>query len=207
VPDLKTTMSCPIWRVNPQATIHALRGIVNTRIMTRTRSMNPMPSLFRLMCLVAVVSFIASCSSTPPPKKDVPPAVVIEVPAPPARFTIHAPELDVWNAVGQLLVRMDGVTYETRAQKLGLYAVEYRGEKFLILTKALLLSSEIKSLTTEVRGALPTGKTSSSAPARELLDLLQARLPAELIRLASEKKKPAVKKAAKKVKKKPSARG
>jgi hypothetical protein len=96
--------------------------------------------------------------------------------------------------VGQLLVRMDDVIYETRAQKLGLYAVEYRGERFLILTKALLLSNEIKSLTTEVRGALPTGKTSSSAPARELLDLLQARLPAELIRIASEKKRPPVKK-------------
>jgi len=148
-----------------------------------------MQAFFRLMCFVAAVSLVAGCSSTPPPKKVVPPAVVIEAPAPPARFTIH-----VWNAVGQLLVRMDGVTYETRAQKLGLYAVEYRGEKFLILTKALLLSSEIKSLTTEVRGALPTGKTSSSAPARELLDLLQARLPAELIRIASEKKRPPAKK-------------
>jgi hypothetical protein len=148
----------------------------------------------RMIWLVAAVTLvIAGCSSTPP-KKVVPPPEVIEAPAPPARFTIHAPELDVWNAVGQLLVRMDGVIYETRAQKLGLYAVEYRGEKFLILTKALLLSNEIKSLTTEVRGALPTGKTSSSAPARELLDLLQARLPAELIRIASEKKRPPVKK-------------
>ncbi len=156
--------------------------------------MNPMSFLFRLMLPVAAMSIIAGCSSTPPPKKTMPPAVAIEESAPPARFTIHAPELDVWNAVGQLLVRMEGVTYETRAQKLGLYAVEYRGEKFLILTKALLLSSEITSLTTEVRGALPTGKTSSSAPARELLDLLQARLPAELIRIASEKKKVPAKK-------------
>ncbi len=156
--------------------------------------MNPMPVLFRLILPVAAISIIAGCSSTPPPKKNTPPAAVIEIPAPPARFTIHSPELDVWNAVGQLLVRMDGVTYETRAQKLGLYAVEYRGEKFLILTKALLLSNEITSLTTEVRGALPTGKTSNSAPARELLDLLQARLPAELLRIASEKKKAPAKK-------------
>lgn len=168
--------------------------------------MNPMPALFRLMWIVAAVSLVAGCSSTPPPKKILPPAVVIEATAPPARFTIHAPELDVWNAVGQLLVRMDGVTYESRAQKLGLYAVEYRGEKFLILTKALLLSSEIKSLTTEVRGALPTGKTSSSAPARELLDLLQARLPAELLRIASEKKRAPPKKTVKKNVAKPSAR-
>jgi hypothetical protein len=152
-----------------------------------------MPTLFRLMCFVAAVSIVAGCSSTLP-KKIMPPPVVIEAPSPPARFTIHAPELDVWNAVGQLLVRMEGVIYETRAQKLGLYAVEYRGEKFLILTKALLLSGEITSLTTEVRGALPTGKTSSSAPARELLGLLESRLPAELIRIASEKKRPPVKK-------------
>ena len=157
--------------------------------------MNPMPSFFRLMWFVAAISFVAGCSTTSPPKKVTPPAVVIEESAPPARFTIHAPELDVWNAVGQLLVRMDGVTYETRAQKLGLYAVEYRGEKFLILTKALLLSNEITSLTTEVRGALPTGKTSNSAPARELLGLLEARLPAELLRIASEKKHPPAKKA------------
>lgn len=158
-----------------------------------------MPALFRTMWLVAAVSLVASCVSTPAPKP-VPPAVVIEVPIPPSNFTIAASELDTWNAVGQLLVRMDGVTYEGRAQKLGLYAVEYRGEKFLILTKALWLSSEIKSLTTDVRVALQDGKPNSSVPARELLGLLQARLPAELLRIASEKKHPpAKKKVAKKV--------
>ena len=164
-----------------------------------------MPALFRLMCFVAAVSLVAGCSSTPPPKKVVPPAVVIEAPAPPANFTIHAGELDTWNAVGQLLVRMHGVTYEGRAQKLGLYAVEYRGEKFLILTKALWLSNEVKSLTTDVRVALQNGKPNTSGPAQELLGLLQARLPAELLRFASEKKRPRVKKATKKVAK-PSAR-
>lgn len=150
--------------------------------------------LFRLTWLIAAVSLVASCSSTPP-KKVVPPAVVIEAPAPPAKFTIAAGELDTWNAIGQLLVRMDGVTYEGRAQKLGLYAVEYRGEKVLILTHALWLSSEIKVTTTEVRAALQDGKPNSSAPARELLDLLQARLPSELLRIASEKKHPPAKKA------------
>ncbi len=164
-----------------------------------------MPALFRLMWLVAAVSLVAGCSSTAPPKV-VPPAAVIEAPAPPANFTIAAGELDTWNAVGQLLVRMEGVTYEGRAQKLGLYAVEYRGEKFLILTRALWLSSEVKSLTTEVRAALQDGKPNSSAPAIELLGLLQARLPAELIRIASEKKHPPAKKAAKKTAKKPPAR-
>ncbi len=154
-------------------------------------------TLSRLMWLVAAISLLAGCSSVPRTKV-APPTVVIEAPAPPSNFTLHASELDTWNAVGQLLVRMDGVTYEGRAQKLGLYAVEYRGEKFLILTKALWLSSEIKTLTTEVRVALQDGKPNSSAPAIELLGLLQARLPAELIRIASEKKNAPVKKVAKK---------
>ena len=151
-----------------------------------------MPTLSRLMWLVAAVTIlVAGCSSTPS-RKSVPPAVVIE---PPPHFNIAASELDTWNAVGQLLVRMDGVTYEGRAQKLGLYAVEYRGEKFLIFTRALLLSDEIKQLTTEVRTALQNGKPNTSAPARELLGLLQARLPAELLRIASENRKAPAKKA------------
>jgi len=149
-----------------------------------------MPTLARLFWFVATVLLVVGCSTNPSPKT-VPTAVVIP---PPSRFNIAASELDTWNAVGQLLVRMDGVTYEGRAQKLGLYAVEYRGEKFLILTKALWLSSEIKTLTTEVRTALPTGKPNSSAPAIELLGLLQARLPMEIHRIASEKKHPPVKK-------------
>ncbi len=152
-------------------------------------------TLSRLMWLVAAVSLIAGCTSTPP-RKVAPSKVVIETLAPPANFNIAAGELDTWNAIGQLLVRMDGVTYEGRSQKLGLYDVEYRGERFLILTKALWLSSEIKVTTTEVRAALQTGKPNSSPPAIELLGLLQARLPAEILRIASEKKKPPVKKAA-----------
>ncbi len=163
-----------------------------------------MPALSRLMWLVAAVTLlVAGCSTTPPPKKTVPPAVVVEAPAPPANFKIAAGELDTWNAIGQLLVRMDGVTYEGRSQKLGLYDVVYRGERFLILTKALWLSSEIKVTTTEVRAALQTGKPNSSAPALELLGLLQARLPAEILRIAMEKKKAPAKKKPAPVKKKP----
>ena len=154
-----------------------------------------MPPMSRLLWLVAAVSLIAGCTSTPP-KKVMPPAVVIAAPAPPAKFNIAADMLDTWNAIGQLLVHMDGVTYESRAQKLGLYAVEYRGEKILILTHALWLSSEIKVTTTEVRAALQDGKASNSAPAIELLGLLQKRLPTELVRIASEKNKPPVKKKA-----------
>ena len=56
------------------------------------------------------------------------------------------------------------------------------------------MSSEIKVTTTEVRAALQDGKPNNSSPAIELLGLLQARLPAELLRIASEKKKLPVKK-------------
>lgn len=161
--------------------------------MTQTRSGETLPFLSRLCSWVAIVSLLGSCSSIPQAPVAAP-AVMIEVPAPPANFNIAASELDTWNAVGQLLVRMDGVTYQGRAQKLGLYDVKYRGESFLILTRALALSTEIKVTTTEVRTALQTGKANSSAPAIELLGLLQARLPAELIRIASEKKEALAKK-------------
>lgn len=152
-----------------------------------------MPTLTRTFWFVATFMLIASCT-TNPPVKTTPTAVVIQRPA---HFNIGASQLDTWNAIGQLLVRMDGVTYESRAQKLGLYAVEYRGEKILIITRALWLSSEIKTLTTEVRTALPTGKPNSSAPAIELLGLLQARLPAEITRIGSKQKHVPAKKVAK----------
>lgn len=164
-----------------------------------------MPTLSRLICFVAAMLLVAGCTTTPRQQATLP-ALVVQ---PPPHFNIAASELDTWNAVGQLLVRMEGVTYEGRAQKLGLYAVEYRGEKFLIFTRALLLSSEIKNLTTEVRTALQNGKPNSSAPAIELLGMLQARLPAELVRIESEKKAAQAKKHAPKKKKtaKPAVRG
>ncbi|MEO8742682.1 MAG: hypothetical protein ABI365_05760 [Lysobacteraceae bacterium] len=166
-------------------------------------SVNAMPAPAHLRRLVAAVFLIAGCSSIPRPQV-APPAVVIEAPAPPSNFTIAGGELDTWNAVGQILVRLDGVTYRGRAQKLGLYDVEYRGEKFLILTRALVLSSAIQTTTTEVRTALQNGKPDSSVPAIALLGLLHTRLPEELLRIATEKndaqvnKKAAVKKKARK---------
>lgn len=171
-----------------------------------------MLKLSRLMWLVVAITVIAGCTTTPS-SKDAAKKAVVEKPLPPSNFNIVATELDTWNAVGQLLVRTEGVDYKGRAQKLGLYDVEYRGEKLLILTKALLLSSEIKVTTTEVRVALHDGKPNHSAPAIELLGLLQARLPGEILRIASEKKKPPVKKApvkkapAKKKTAKPAVRG
>jgi len=130
---------------------------------------------FRLPCIAALVLFVAGCN-TIRPSQDAPLPVVQ---APVSDFTITTGMLDAWNAVGQILVRTNGVTYEGRAQMLGLYDVRYRGERFLVLTRALALTSD-RQMTTKVSVALRDGKPDGSDAAIELLGLLQARLPEEL---------------------------
>jgi hypothetical protein len=129
----------------------------------------------RLSCMAALVLFVAGCN-TIKPSQDAPLPVVL---TPVSDFTITAGMLDTWNAVGQILVRTDGATYEGRAQMLGLYDVRYRGERFLVLTRALALTSD-RQMTTKVSVALRDGKPDGSDAAIELLGLLRARLPEEL---------------------------
>lgn len=154
-----------------------------------------MPTSARLPCLAVVLSFAAGCSSIPRSQVE-PPPVVSETPpaiseaeaavdADRGEFTIAASMLDTWNAAGQILVRLDGVTYEGRAQMLGIYAVRYRGERFLILTRALVMSSQAQGMVTKVGAVLLDGKPNESAAAVELLGLLRRRLPAELARIAA----------------------
>jgi len=129
----------------------------------------------RLPWIAALALFVSACN-TVKPTHDAPPQVVL----PPASdFTIAAGMLDTWNAVGQILVRTEGATYEGRAQMLGLYDVRYRGERFLVLTRALALTSD-RQMTTRVSVALQDGKPDGSNAAIVLLGLLQARLPEEL---------------------------
>lgn len=149
--------------------------------------------------MVAALGLIVGCAPIPPPKT-APPVAVVEAPALPSNFALPAGELETWNAVGQLLVRLPGVTYQGRSQKLGLYAVDYQGESFLVLTRALVASEEVRTLTTDVRVALQNGGTDRSAASTELLAVLQERLPAELLRIAALPKAAPVK--AKKVAKK-----
>ena len=152
-----------------------------------------MPASARLPCVAAVVLLAAGCSSFQrshvEPVVSERPATIseadAEVDAGRGEFTIGAGMLDTWNAVGQILVRLDGVTYEGRAQMLGIYAVQYRGERFLILTRALVMRSRDQGMTTEVGAVFPDGKPNSSAAAVELLGLLRRRLPAELARIAA----------------------
>jgi len=129
----------------------------------------------RLLCMTVLVLFVAACSAIKPSHDEPLPVVLPPV----SDFTITAGMLDTWNAVGQILVRTDGVAYEGRAQMLGLYDVRYRGERFLVLTRALALTSD-RQMTTRVTVALQDGKPDGSDAAIELLGLLQARLPEEL---------------------------
>ena len=151
-----------------------------------------MQRLAHLAGLAALLSLVAGCSALPEPRAGPPPSGTAAAPAANAHpevdatrgeFTTPASMLDTWNAVGQILVRLEGVGYESRAQMLGIYAVGYRGERLLIVTRALVMRSQAQGMSTKVGAALLDGKPSGSAAAVELLGQLQRRLPAELARI------------------------
>jgi len=139
-------------------------------------SRKTMADSFGSLCLALLVLSGTGCNTIRRPHDEPLPVVL----PPPSDFTIAAGMLDTWNAVGQVLVRVDGVTYEGRAQMLGLYDVRYRGERFLVLTRALALTVDSQVMTTKVSVASQDGKPDGSDAAIELLGLLQARLPEEL---------------------------
>lgn len=141
----------------------------------------------RLACIVTLL-LVAGCASLRPgePAPSVPPAVEQAPSADSMRFAMPGVSmLDTWNAVGQVLVRLDGVSYEGRSQMLGLYDVRYRGEHLLIVTRARVMQTPGDAMLTEVGALQHDGKPSDSAAAAELLRLLQQRLPAELARIAA----------------------
>ena len=132
---------------------------------------------------VAIVLALAACATHAPSPA---PASTAALPAPPpptttpGTFTLHAVPLDVWNAVGDVVVRTPQASYDSRSQMLGLYSVRYRGEPLLVLAHALPLSDTVHELTTEVTARSPGGAPVDSDTAADLLAILQRDLPAEV---------------------------
>jgi hypothetical protein len=111
-----------------------------------------------------------------------PGSAVAPVPADGGAFTVAESMLDTWNTIGQILVGLGGVEYEGRAQMLGLYSVRYRGERFLIRTRALVLDAPGQGLRTRVDALGPRGQAIHGVAAAELLQVLARRVPAEVMR-------------------------
>jgi hypothetical protein len=162
----------------------------------------------RWSLLVLLGLALAACAPKP---KEAPPPPEVEIPVVPepptvtrGEFTIEADKNDTWNAVGQIAVRTPGVEYEGRSQMLDIYSVRYRGEEFMLQTKAVVLTETVKKTTTRVTATTKDGKPIDSDAAAELLGIIQQQLPAEVERvhaqLAAEAKAKAQKAKSKKSK-------
>jgi hypothetical protein len=152
------------------------------RMTCKSRTNLPIAACHRAV-VAALLAGLGGCASIPHAQPPAAPAIA----APSAEFIIEAGALDTWNAVGQIIVHVDGVTYDGRSQMLGIYDVESRGERFLIITRALVLAGDQQTPRTQVRMAMRDGTPDRSAAAIDLLGLLQQRLPDELHRIATVK--------------------
>jgi hypothetical protein len=97
-----------------------------------------------------------------------------------SEFTVADNMLDTWNTIGQIIVRLDGAEYESRAQMLGIYAVRYHGQRFLVRTEALVLPAGGEHTVTRVVALGLDGKPERGAAATALLAILQQRIPTEI---------------------------
>ena len=95
-------------------------------------------------------------------------------------FSVADNMLDTWYTIGKILVRLDGVEYESRAQMLGIYALRYRGERFLIRTQAVVIQDPTAGIQTRVSALDLDGKVKSSIASVQLLRLLRERVPLEI---------------------------
>lgn len=150
------------------------------------------------LALFVAIAALAACRG---PRTETPPVIV---PAPePAEFVFADNLNDTWNTVGQILVRLPGVEYESRSQIMGLYTVRYRGETLLVRTQALVLEQPSDGVRTRIAALSVDGLPNTSAVAHELLAALEQRLPLEIekYRTPVQLKKPAKKAGKKKAKK------
>ena len=137
---------------------------------------------FRLAPLIAIGCALALAGCATPERAPAPARPPLAA-ATPVQLTVQAGMNETWNAVGQLLVDMRDVTWEGRSQMMGLNAVRYRGESLLVLTRAVPASATVRTLTTEVTIATPSGTRLHSAAAADLMMRLARGLPAELERV------------------------
>lgn len=152
--------------------------------------------LLLYLAMAVLAGFLAGCSGVRKEKE--PPAIV--PPPEPAEFVFADNLNDTWNTVGQILVRLPQVEYESRAQMMGLYTVRYRGETLLVRTQALVLEKPSDGVRTRVAALSADGTPNTGVVAHELLAALEQRLPLEIekYRTPVQLKKPAKKKSAKK---------
>jgi hypothetical protein len=144
--------------------------------MDRTQSLR--------IALPACLLLLAACASRAPVMPPPPPPVALPVPTVTrGEFAIQAVPLDVWNAIGDILVRTPQASYDSRSRMLGLYSVRYRGQPLLVVAHALPLSDTVQALTTGVTAKSPAGAPIDSDVAAELLAVLQRELPAEIERV------------------------
>jgi hypothetical protein len=135
-----------------------------------------------LPCLAALLLLTSSCMPPAGTRRAAAPAGVASPVPRTGEFIVAANVLDTWNTIGQVLVRLQGVTYEGRAQMLGLYTVRYRGEPLLIHAGAMVIEHPGDGLRTRVKALTPGGAPLHSAAAVELLDVLASQVPAQIDR-------------------------
>ena len=117
---------------------------------------------------------LAGCHREPRPTPPPP------IPEDGGAFTVAESMLDTWNTIGQVLVRLEGVEYLGRAQMLGLYDVNYRGEHFLLRARALPIEAAGQGMRTRVDALAPQGGAYRSEASFDLLQQLAQRVPVEV---------------------------
>jgi len=127
---------------------------------------------------------LAGCHREPRPTPPPP------IPEDGGAFTVGESMLDTWNTIGQVLVRLEGVEYLGRAQMLGLYDVNYRGEHFLLRARALPLEAAGQGLRAHVDVLAPQGGAYRSDASFVLLQQLAQRVPVEGARYRQPDRRP-----------------